>query len=58
MNTMTIVFWAIIFFGTVGAVDGSIKMNKACELEVEQGISETARECKQYYFDTKIKSGW
>tara|TARA_B100000497_G_scaffold40929_1_gene47648 strand:- start:118 stop:285 length:168 start_codon:yes stop_codon:yes gene_type:complete len=55
---MTIVFWAIIFFGTVGAVDGSIKMNKVCEQEVEQGISETVRECKQYYFDTKIKSGW
>ena len=36
-----------------------IKENEAeGQNQVEQEISETVRECKQYYFDTKIKSGW
>ena len=55
---MTIVFWAIIVFGTIGAVDSTIELNKVCDKEVEEGISATVKECKQYYFDTIVKKGW
>jgi hypothetical protein len=55
---MTIVFWAIIVFGTIGAVDNSVKLNALCKKEVKEGISETIKECKQYQFDTKVKKGW
>lgn len=55
---MTIVFWAIIVFGTIGAVDNSKKLNALCKKEVAESISETIKECKQYQFDTKVKKGW
>ena len=55
---MTIVFWAIVVFGTLSATNGTIELNTMCKKEVEEGVAETVRECKQYHFDTRIKSGW
>jgi hypothetical protein len=55
---MTIVFWVILVVGTISATNNTVELNKKCKVEVEAGVSETIRECKQYYFDTKIKSGW
>ena len=55
---MTLVFWVILAAGTLGAVDGTIKMNNICKKEVEEGVSKDMKECKQYYFDTRIKKGW
>jgi len=54
---MTIVFWVILVVGTISATNNTVELNKKCKVEVEAGVSETIRECKQYYFDTKIKSG-
>ncbi|MDC0889081.1 hypothetical protein OAS42_00380 [bacterium] len=55
---MTIVFWVIVVMGTIGAVDGSMKLNDLCDKEVKEGTSKTVKECKQYYFDTRISKGW
>jgi hypothetical protein len=55
---MTIVFWVILAVGTISATNNTIELNKKCKIEVEENVSSTIRECKQYYFDTKIKSGW
>ena len=55
---LTIVFWIIISAGTIGVIDGSVKLNKKCKNEVAAGVSKTIKECKQYHFDNKINSGW
>lgn len=55
---MTIVFWVILVAGTISATNGSAKLNALCKKEVEEGTSVDIRECKQYYFDTRIKTGW
>ena len=34
---MTIVFWAIVVFGTLSATNGTIELNKMCKKEVEEG---------------------
>ena len=55
---MGIVLWVVLIAGTIGAVENTKKINAMCKKEVEEGISETIKECKQYYFDTRIKKGW
>jgi hypothetical protein len=55
---MSIVFWVIIAIGTISAVEGNSKLNKLCQKEIDEGISATIKECKQYQFDTRIKTGW
>jgi hypothetical protein len=55
---LTLVFWIIISAGTIGVIDGSVKLNKKCKNEVAAGVSKTIKECKQYHFDNKINSGW
>ncbi len=52
---MNIVFWAMIIAGTIGAIENTKKLNALCKKEVEEGVSETVKECKQYYYDTRIK---
>lgn len=55
---MTIVFWAIIVIGTISATNNTMKLNELCKKEVAEGVSKDVKECKQYYFDTRIKKGW
>ena len=55
---MTIVFWVILVAGTISATNSTAKLNALCKKEVEEGTSVDIRECKQYYFDTRIKTGW
>ena len=55
---MTIVFWVILTIGTISATNNTVELNKKCKIEVKEGISETVRECKQYYFDTRIRKWW
>ena len=55
---MTIVFWIIIITGTISATSNTMKLNELCNKEVAEGVSKDVKECKQYYFDTRIKKGW
>jgi len=55
---MNIVFFVIVIAGAIGAFENQKKINALCDKEVSEGISETVKECKQYYFDTRIKKGW
>jgi len=55
---MTIVFRVILTVGTISAIEGNAKLNKLCEKEIDEGVSATIKECKQYQFDTRIKTGW
>lgn len=55
---MTIVFWIILTVGTIGAVTNTSKLNTLCKKEVEEEISATIRECKQYHFDNRAMRGW
>ena len=55
---MTIVFWAIIVIGTISATNNTMKLNEICKKKVAEGVSKDVKECKQYYFDTRIKTGW
>ena len=55
---MTIVFWIIIITGTIGATSNTMKLNELCNKESAEGVSKDVKECKQYYFDTRIKKGW
>jgi hypothetical protein len=57
-NKMNIVFWAIIVFGSLGAMENIKKVNALCKKEVAEGISKDMKECKQYYFDTRSRKGW
>jgi hypothetical protein len=57
-ETMSIVFWVIVVIGTISAVEGNSKLNKLCQKEIDEGVSATIKECKQYQFDTRIKTGW
>jgi hypothetical protein len=55
---MNIVFFAIVIAGAISAFENQKKLNALCAEEVKEGVSETVKECKQYYFDTRIKKGW
>ena len=45
---MTIVFWAIVVFGTLSATNGTIELNKMCKKEVEEGVAETVAILDEY----------
>ena len=55
---MTIVFWVILIAGSISAMEGNKELNRLCDQEIKEGISETIQECRQYQFDTRVKKGW
>ena len=55
---MTIVFWVILVVGSISAMEGNKELNRLCDQEIKEGISETVRECKQYQYDMRVKKGW
>ncbi len=55
---MGIVFWVIVTAGAIGAIQNTSKLNTLCKKEVEEGVSATVKECKQYHFDNRAMRGW
>ena len=55
---MSIVFWVIVDVGTISATSGNAKLNALCKKELQEGVSETMKECKQYHFDNRAMKGW
>ena len=55
---MGIVFCVIVTVGAIGAIQSTSKLNTLCEKEVEEGISTTIKECRQYHYDNRAIKGW